>query len=485
MEDENKTKHQLINELAQMRQRITALEEEHKLVEEALRISEERFHTVADFTYDWEYWISVDGHCQYVSPSCERITGYRPDEFRKDPELLKKITHADDKDKIDTHLREDLENAKPIHLDFHIITRSDEERWIAHICQPVHGLRGRYLGRRASNLDITHCKLAARELRESEERYRRITEAITDYIFTVRVENGLPVETVHGPACQAVTGYTPEEFSSDPYLWIRMVPEEDRDVVRKQASHIVSGRDLEPVEHRIVRKDGSIRWVSNTPVPHHDVRGNLISYDGLIRDITERKYAEEALKESETNYRLLVDNLPNVVFRGYKDWSVEFVDDKIELLTGYKKEEFNCYKKKWADLVVKEDIQRIKKIFIEALKTDRSYVREYRIRTKTGDILWIEEGGQIVCDKKGKFKLVAGAFSDITERKRIEKKIQNLAYYDSITRLPNRQLFKEYMSRTLAYAKRHNRLLATLFLDLDFFKNVNDSFGHRGGDLLS
>ena len=134
----------------------------------------------------------------------------------------------------------------------------------------------------------------AQQLDEQIAERKRVEEAVTDYIFTVRVEDGHPVETVHGPACVAVTGYTPEEFASDPYLWIRMVPEEDRQSVQEQARGVLSRQDVPPIEHRILRKDGVIRWVTNTLVPNYDTQGNLLSYDGLIRDIHERKEAEEA-----------------------------------------------------------------------------------------------------------------------------------------------------------------------------------------------
>jgi len=140
---------------------------------------------------------------------------------------------------------------------------------------------------------------AEEALRKSEERYRRITAAVTDYIFTVHTENEHPVETVHGPACVAVTGYTPEEYASDPYLWFRMVHEEDRSAVQGQATQVLLGQYTQPLEHRIRRKDGAIRWVRSTLVPHYDIQGKLVSYDGLISDITERKQAEEEKKKLE------------------------------------------------------------------------------------------------------------------------------------------------------------------------------------------
>ena len=142
--------------------------------------------------------------------------------------------------------------------------------------------------------------------------------------------------------------------------------------------------------------------------------------------IIDRKQMEKRLRESEEKYRLLVDNLPGVLYKGYKDWSVEFFDKKIELLTGYAVDEFNSGRIKWSDIIDMEDLETARESFIQALKTDKSYVREYRIKSKTGNTHWIQERGQIVCDNKGKIAYVNGVFFDITERKEAEEHIHAL-----------------------------------------------------------
>jgi PAS domain S-box-containing protein len=147
-------------------------------------------------------------------------------------------------------------------------------------------------------MDITERKRAEQELRESKDRYRRITEAITDYIYTVRVKDGQALETVHGPASAAVTGYTAEDFQENPYLWIQMVHPEDRRLVEQQAKEALSGAKTPPLEHRIIRKDGVSRWAKSTLVLNFDRFGHLVSYDGLVQDVTERKKAEEALRRA-------------------------------------------------------------------------------------------------------------------------------------------------------------------------------------------
>ena len=144
-------------------------ETDRKQAEEALRESEERFRTVADFTYDWEYWIAPDGQVLYISPSCERITGYGPDEFVNDPELFKKIVHPDDHSTVSNHLGEEQSLEKLPSLDFRITTRSGEERWINHVCLTVYGADGTYLGRRGSNRDISKQKQMQEELLKAKK----------------------------------------------------------------------------------------------------------------------------------------------------------------------------------------------------------------------------------------------------------------------------------------------------------------------------
>ena len=140
--------------------------------------------------------------------------------------------------------------------------------------------------------DLVTLKEAQKALTASEERYRRITEAVTDYIYTVRFSSGRPVETIHSQASVAVTGYSPEEFKVNQTLWLNIVHSEDLEVVREQVSRCISGQNCGPIEHRIIRKDGNIRWVRRTLVPTFDSQGNIVSYDGLLQDITELKIAE-------------------------------------------------------------------------------------------------------------------------------------------------------------------------------------------------
>jgi PAS domain S-box-containing protein len=137
------------------------------------------------------------------------------------------------------------------------------------------------------------------ELAESEDRYRRITETMTDYVFHVDVEDGHVAGTRHSPASVAVTGYAPEDFDADPQLWLAMVVPEDQALVLEQAREVESGQRMRPIEHRIVRKDGAVRWVRSTPVPQFEKNGRLIGYDGILQDITERRALQNELAHAQ------------------------------------------------------------------------------------------------------------------------------------------------------------------------------------------
>jgi len=147
--------------------------------------------------------------------------------------------------------------------------------------------------------NITERKKAEQARIDNEKRFKRLVESVTDYIYTVKVEKGRGVATVHGPGCVTVTGYSSEEYQADPELWFRMIFEEDRGAILQKTNDILSGTPVAPFEHRIIHKDGTIRWVKNTPVPRFDNEGRLVDYDGLITDITPLKYLEAQLRQAQ------------------------------------------------------------------------------------------------------------------------------------------------------------------------------------------
>ena len=132
-------------------------------------------------------------------------------------------------------------------------------------------------------------------LRESERRFRELLASVTSYVYTVVMDCGRAVSTTHGPGCLTVTGFSAKEYAADPSLWYRMILPEDRQAVLDAAQQLLISKSADTFEHRIQHKDGSTRWVQTTLVPRVSPEGQVLSYDGVITDITERKRAEEKI----------------------------------------------------------------------------------------------------------------------------------------------------------------------------------------------
>ena len=181
--------------------------------------------------------------------------------------------------------------------------------WLLTTKMPVRDVAGTIVGTFGISKDITELKQAEEALRRGEERYRGLLESVMDYIYTVHLNDGAPAMTVHGDGCLTVTGYTREEYNVDRDLWARMIHPHDLDGVVWRFNRLIETGKSEPVEHRIVHKNGSIRWIRNTPTLSFDAQGRMTSYDGVVADITERKEAELQLRVAHDRLQELVAEL--------------------------------------------------------------------------------------------------------------------------------------------------------------------------------
>ncbi|MHB9073878.1 MAG: PAS domain-containing sensor histidine kinase [Desulfobaccales bacterium] len=138
----------------------------------------------------------------------------------------------------------------------------------------------------------------------------------------------------------------------------------------------------------------------------------------------ERRQAQAALRDSEAQYRLLLKNIPAVVYKGYLDYAVDFVDEKVEEITGYAKSNFDSRKMKWSDILLQEDLPGFKEAFREGLRGSKSYIREYRVKRKDGEVIWIQDRGQIFCSPDGGVDYINGVFFDVTERHQVQEALR-------------------------------------------------------------
>ena len=172
----------------------------------------------------------------------------------------------------------------------------DEDRTRKQLLRELSSLR-----KRVAELEMDEAEhLRVEEvMRESEGRTRRMLNAITTYTYSVEISGGQAISTTHDGACLFVTGYSEEDYQCDPFLWYSMIHPADRGMVEDAIGKILEGQVIPPIEHRIIRRDGTTVWIRNTMVPHVDGNGALIRYDGLVEDITGRKQVEASILWSQ------------------------------------------------------------------------------------------------------------------------------------------------------------------------------------------
>lgn len=325
--------------------------------------------------------------------------------------------------------------------------------------------------------DVTAGKKAEEIIHESEKRYKRLVESVTDYIYTVQVENSRPVKTMHGRGCIGVTGYTTEDYNADPYLWHRMIHKEDREKVIKYAEKALSGEVSPSFEHRIIHKDGSIRWVANTMVLRFDEHHRLIAYDGLIKDITERILIEKALKESEAKYRSLVDSTDDSIYLVDRDFKYLFVNEKHLSRLGLSEDVI--LGKNYSEFHPREDTKKFAETVDMVFKSGESIQHEHR--SYRDDRYFIRTLSPVK-DAYGKTIAVTIVSKDITQLKTMEEKLRTLSLTDELTGLYNRRGFLFLAEQLLRLADRNKKGIFMLYADMDRLKMINDNFGHKEGD---
>ncbi|MDD3815819.1 MAG: PAS domain-containing protein [Desulfocapsaceae bacterium] len=268
-----------------------------KLFEEELRLSEEKFRTIADYTYDWEYWLSPTKALLYNSPSCKGLTGFSAEEFMSEPKLLFSIIHQDDREKFNDHQKCCCETSTEArHITFRIITKDGGMRWIGHSCQPVYSAQGQFLGRRASNRNITKQKLLEEEIKLNEERLRLGLEASTDGVWD---RNLISNEVYYGEKWYTVLGYTEFDVKEKSLTWEKLLHPDDKSKTMVAIQQHLDG--LTPhyeSEFRMRNKAGKWQWfLSRGKVVQKSKKGIPLRFLGTNTDITKNKINELKLQD--------------------------------------------------------------------------------------------------------------------------------------------------------------------------------------------
>ena len=318
-------------------------------------------------------------------------------------------------------------------------------------------------------------------LRQRDQRYRLLAENVTDAIFILDLELNFSYVS---PSVYRLNGYEAAELQGHP-LHDVLSPHSAARVseVVQQLSQTHGPADpwaSHVLELTLTHKNGQPVWSEIQINFLRDEQGQAVGVLAVARNISERRLAETAMRESETRYRSLFEGMPIGLYRtsldGYfLDGNPALVQmmgfDSLEELRQYNAGSFYCG-------------PQTRPALIEQYLHGGVHITETELVRRDGRRLWVQEVAHLVCDEQGKPLYFEGSLQDISERKAYQAQVERLAYYDPLTALPNRFLLQERAEQALAHARRSQQAVTLAYLDLDRFKEINDTLGHKVGDEL-
>jgi PAS domain S-box-containing protein len=391
---------------------------ERKRAEEELRKSEERFKQIAENAVEWIWEVDTRGLYTYASPMVENILGYRPEEVVGIKHFYD-FFNTEDRERLKKAALEVFEGQRPFRNFVNQNVRKDGKTvWLSTSGVPFRDEKGNFLGYRGADTDITELKRAEEELKKSEEEYKNLVTTARDVIFTVYTDGTL---ASLNPAFHAITGLSVDDWIGKPFSLI--LHPDDLPLAMEKFSRALQGELNEVFELRVSTRLGGY-VVGEFIIAPQIQNGKMVNILGIARDITERKRAEEALKESEGRLKELFDNAPV----GYHEYDINgsitrINQTELEML-GYRLEEI-IGRPVWSFIVEEEESKKaVLTKLAGAFPSGRQFERTYRRKDGTTFPALIED--RLLYDSEGKIVAIRSTIEDISERKKLEQEMVSL-----------------------------------------------------------
>jgi len=433
------------------------------------------YRALFDQSNDGIVLISLDRKFLAVNRRTEEISGYSAEELVGES-VTKFIAPDELADAAEKH--QQLKEGSPLPVYERIMRRKDGSTFPVEInLMPVKDAAGNLLYYQSITRDISKRKQAEKALRESEDRYRALFEQSNDGVFISEL-NGL-IRNLN-PRAADLLGYQVDELIDQPARSI-ISPDEYSNSEQKLAV-LLEGKSVPTYERNLLHKNGRAISTEINLTLVLDSNRKPVGIQRIVRDISERKKADELIQENINRYRALFEQSGDAIFIINTEGFITDANHSVIQLFGYEYEEI--LQKRSEDLVADFEKQDSLAKLKMALIGMRPPVYERTCLRKDGSTFPAEINLSPVRGAEGKVRSVQSIVRDISSRRAVEQQLHHLATHDALTGLPNRALFFDRLQQALVRARRGRLKVAVLFIDLDGFKLVNDTYGHAMGDRL-
>ncbi len=267
--------------------------------------------------------------------------------------------------------------------------------------------------------DIIEQKKAEEALRESEHKYRGLIEGLDDTIYRMTLPEGR--YEYFSPSVEEVFGYTSEEFINNPLLIQSIIHPDSAEYFKEKWKELLEEKIPETYEYKIIDSEGNERWIVQSNKAIYDDSGRINAIEGLCRNITEKKKAEEVLRQSEQKFSSILNSIHEVVWSlSLKDGELLYMSPSVEQMFGRKPEEFKQNRNLWIECAHPDDISMIAEKRYTELGKKGLFEGEHRIIRKDGNVGWVRNRIKVIYDEKGEPDRLDGLFTDITKQKQKE-----------------------------------------------------------------